>query len=157
ELGVSAVWLRALLPQSSLVPGLNYHVLAPNLHPEFQRHRTEALAAIAASTVPVQAEPEMWEADIFSGPLRDEVERNPPALISRDEALKSRDLRHRNHDLYTSDKQALRGRPVAGGAFTTVRRHEDGIYLGTREAQWSYALSVPLSWPDDLPPSAGVV
>jgi Radical SAM superfamily len=157
ELGVSGVWLRALLPQSSLVSGLNYHVLAPNLHPEFRRHKAEALAAIAASEVPVQAEPEMWDADIFSGPLKEEVARNPPPLIPREEALRDRDLRQRNRDLYGAEKRALRGQALDVSGHSTVKRYEDGIYIGTPAAQWSCALSTALAWPADLPPSAGEV
>jgi hypothetical protein len=157
QLGVAAIWLRALLPQSSLVHGLNYHVLSPNLHPEFERHKAEALAAIAASEVPVNAEPEMWDADVLAGPLRDEVARNPPKFISREEALRDRDLRRRNHDLYTSERNVLRGRALDASEHSNVAKRDDGLYVGTPEAQWSYALTVPLTWPDDLPPSGGEV
>lgn len=156
ELGVSGIWLRALLPQSSLVSGLNYHVLAPNLHPEFARHKAEALKAIAESEVAVQAEPAMWDADILSGPLQEEIARNPPRFIPREEALRDRDLRHRNRELYAGGNR-LRGQALDVSAHTTVKRYEEGIRLATPAAQWSYAATIPLEWPTDLPPSAGVV
>src|SRR5439155_25079204 len=60
RLGVSEIWFRSLLPQGNLIPGLNYHMVPPYLHPDFERLRRDAVAAIQASQVPVQADPALW-------------------------------------------------------------------------------------------------
>jgi MoaA/NifB/PqqE/SkfB family radical SAM enzyme len=66
RLGADKVHLRTLMP--GLNPpraGLDYHRLAPYLHPEFERLRDDAIAAIACSSLPVRAEPEAWSRPLF--------------------------------------------------------------------------------------------
>jgi MoaA/NifB/PqqE/SkfB family radical SAM enzyme len=79
RLGVTGVWLRTLLPQAGLLPGLNYHLLAPYLHPEFYRLRQEAREAIAASRVPVQADPDVWQNKLFSPQVEELIKHQSPA------------------------------------------------------------------------------
>jgi len=61
RLGITTIRLGTLLPQAGLLPGLNYHLLPPYLHPEFDRLRQSAVAAIRDSQIPVVAEPRSWE------------------------------------------------------------------------------------------------
>jgi pyruvate-formate lyase-activating enzyme len=150
ELGVEGVWLRSLLPQSTLIPGLNYHVLAPNLHPEFERHRAEAVAAIRESKVEVQAEPHMWGQEVLTGPLKAEVISNPPELVSRENALKDRELRRRNEGDYDAERLIRRGRAADSSKYSRVDWFPDGARVQTAAQPWSYALTAPVTWPDDI-------
>ena len=156
-LGVTGVWLRSLLPQSSLVSGLNYHVLAPNLHPEFERHRAAAVAAIAASTIDVQAEPHMWGREVLTESLKAEVEANPPAFVTREQALGSKDLRHRVNDIYSKESLSRRGGSLDRKQYSNVTWYDDGIYAGTPAAAWSYAFSMPVPLPETGEPADGQV
>jgi pyruvate-formate lyase-activating enzyme len=65
ELGIDYLFFRTLKPQQELPLGLNYHRLPPYLHPEFQRLREQAVAAIAAARIAVLASPETWSTPIF--------------------------------------------------------------------------------------------
>src|ERR1051326_7738942 len=54
RLGVTEIWLRSLLPQRGLIPGLNLHEVPPYLHPDFEALRQAAVDAIRTSGVRVQ-------------------------------------------------------------------------------------------------------
>jgi MoaA/NifB/PqqE/SkfB family radical SAM enzyme len=125
RLGVTAVWLRTLLPQAGPLTGLNYHVLAPYLHPEFQHLRQQAREAIAASRVPVQADPDVWQNRLFSPQTEELIEISPPTMISRDEAVRMRDVRDTAARLY--DVPVTKGRPLAPGSPGATDSLEDGL------------------------------
>ncbi|HEX5271588.1 MAG TPA: radical SAM protein [Gemmataceae bacterium] len=90
ELNVDSVWLRTLLPtqdpRGSGLEGLNYHTLPAYLNPDFEEARAEAVAAIAASRVPVVAEPDSWSVPTFPEAVAERIRLDPPRLISKDEA-----------------------------------------------------------------------
>jgi len=111
DLKVTSIVLRSLLPQSSLPIGLNYQLLPPYDHPDFDALRRSAVDAIADSVVPVQADPAIWSQPIFPAELADQIKSNPPRILPREEALRDRTLRHRGHHLYTQDPGQFRGRP----------------------------------------------
>ena len=125
RLGVTAVWLRTLLPQSRLLPGLNYHVLAPYLHPEFYRLREEAREAIEASHVPVHADPDVWQNKLFSPQVEELINISPPAMVSREEGLRLREVRTAAARLY--DMPVTKGWPLSPGAHGNVDPLEDGL------------------------------
>jgi hypothetical protein len=88
RLDVTAVWLRTLLPQSGLLQGLNYHLLPPYEHPEFEKLRERALAAIQESKVKVVADVPSWSAPIFPLEVVHKIRTSPPIVISKAEAKK---------------------------------------------------------------------
>jgi hypothetical protein len=151
RLGVSEIWLRSLLPQAGLIPGLNYHQVPPYMHPEFERLRRSAVAAIKASRVAVQADPGVWGQKIFSETLEQQILIKPPPTISREEALRDRDLRHRNEFLYHQDKGIFRGRPLDSGATSEVRWAGGRLAVLTPQGSGAYAASVPVRYPDEGP------
>ncbi|MDD1778239.1 MAG: radical SAM protein, partial [Candidatus Helarchaeota archaeon] len=67
DIGIDHIFIRTLAPRNNLsdIIGLNYHLLPPYLHPDFEKLRKEALAAINESKVPVLASPESWDKPIF--------------------------------------------------------------------------------------------
>ena len=107
DIGVRSIYLRTLLPQPHLIDGLNYHLLPPYLHPDFERLRTSAIDAINASAVQVHAEPATWSSPIFPVTLTEKIKETPPLVISRADALRT-DARSRNEIAYVSVRQ-LRG------------------------------------------------
>lgn len=144
ELGVAEIWIRSLLPQGSLIPGLNYHLLSPTLDPDFEQHRAEAIEVIAASRVPVQADPSAWSGEILPQALRDQIGRNPPPIIGREEARRDRQLRDRNEHLYHGEKERFRGRRRNDlGAVVTLS--EDGVQFATPVPSFAYAFGLPIS------------
>jgi hypothetical protein len=104
-----SIYLRTLLPQPRPVEGLNYHLLPPYLHPDFERLQANALAAMSASAVPVHAEPTTWSTPVFPAPVADRISANPPAVIVRTDALRT-DPRARGEASYVTVRQ-LRGEP----------------------------------------------
>jgi MoaA/NifB/PqqE/SkfB family radical SAM enzyme len=149
SLGVTGIWLRSLLPQSNLISGLNYHLLPPSEHPEFERLRRAAVDAITASRVPVQADPAMWDKPIFSTTLEREIREKPPAIIPREQALRDRDLRRRNMYLYEQPKGTFRGQPVAGGTVSEVKWSNGRLHVVTPKSDGAYAASVNVTYPAD--------
>jgi hypothetical protein len=111
DIGATSIYLRTLLPQAQLVPGLNYHLLPPYLHPDFEMLRANAVAAIGASAVPVFAEPETWGSPIFPEAVRRQIERAPAVFISRADALRDRDTRALRERVYESHDRKLVGDP----------------------------------------------
>jgi hypothetical protein len=111
ELKVTSIVLRSLLPQSSLPLGLNYHLLPPYDYPDFEALRRSAVDAIADSAVSVQADPAIWSQPLFSADLAKRINRDPPIIVPRKEAMRDRALRHRVAHFYTQDPGEFRGRP----------------------------------------------
>ncbi|SEE10162.1 Radical SAM superfamily protein [Rhizobiales bacterium GAS188] len=144
ELGVTEIWLRSLLPQSSHVPGLNYHLLPPSAHPEFKTHQAAAIQAIAGSRVPVQADPNAWAMDVISPMLREEVRRNPPALIHREDALRDRKLRMQSAHLYKAERTALQGQR-RNDAGTIVSMSGGELHIATPAAPYSFAAEIAIT------------
>jgi pyruvate-formate lyase-activating enzyme len=112
ELDVTSVVLRSLLPSSYLPEGLNYHLLPPYDHPDFEALRRSAIDAIADSAVPVQADPAMWSQPIFPADFADRIKREPPIIVPREQALRDRALRRQADSFYNQDPGQLRGRPT---------------------------------------------
>ena len=112
EIKATSVYLRTLLPQGQLVPGLNYHVLPAYLHPDFDVLRTNATAAMKASAVPVYGEPETWASPIFPETLARQIEAAPPVFISRADALRDKEDRARVNAVYATGDSRHRGEPT---------------------------------------------
>jgi Radical SAM superfamily len=125
RLGVTGIWLRTLLPQSGLLAGLNYHVLAPYLHPEFPRLLEQAREAIAASRMPVQADPDVWKNKLFSPQTEELIGIHPPPMVSREEALRQTEVRSKAARLY--DMPVTKGLPLAPGSRGVIDPLEDGL------------------------------
>jgi hypothetical protein len=113
DLRVDRIYLRTLMPQTSLPMGLNYHLLPPKLHPEFATHADRAVAAIAKSRVPVEAQPETWASDTIPQTLRDAVDRSPPPITQRSDAIKNKSIRTKHQmEQSTRVKQGIFGRKI---------------------------------------------
>jgi hypothetical protein len=110
-IGATSMYLRTLLPQGDLVGGLNYHELPPYLHPDFQRLRANAIAAMKASAVPVYGEPETWSSPVFPEALTERIHASPPVLVSRADAMRDAETRARGAAVYEVTLHGLRGRP----------------------------------------------
>jgi hypothetical protein len=111
EIGATSIYLRTLLPQDDLVAGLNYHQLPPYLHPDFNTHRANAVAAIKESAIPVYGEPETWSNPVFPDALARRIEAASPPLISRADAVRDKDARMRGEIAYGVSVRRFRGEP----------------------------------------------
>ena len=149
RLGVGEIWLRSLLPQANLVAGLNYHILPPYLHPDFERLRRSAVAAIRASQVGVQADPAIWGQPLFSEAMEQRIQLNPPPTVSRETALRDRNLRHRNEFLYHQETGIFRGQPLEDGATSEVKWISGQLHVVTPKGSGAYAASVAVTHPGD--------
>jgi pyruvate-formate lyase-activating enzyme len=87
SLGVDKIQLKTLAGAGGIVPGLNYHLLPPYRHPDYPRHKAEAVAAIAASPVLVTADPASWDTKVFPEEVERRFAADPPRVVSRREAL----------------------------------------------------------------------
>jgi sulfatase maturation enzyme AslB (radical SAM superfamily) len=116
KIGATSMYLRTLLPQGRLVSGLNYHLLPAYLHPDFEAHRANAVAAINASPVPVTAEPATWSSPVFPDMLTKQIAVAPPALIARDQVVRDKDSRVSRDAYYLSADQIMRGERSADPA-----------------------------------------
>lgn len=125
--------------------GLNYHLLPPYHHPEFEILREAAVEAIAASQVPVQADPAMWGQPIFAGTLERRIIEHPPAVMSREQALRDHALRRGTAHLYEQPKAAVHGQPAADEAFSKVRWAAGRLEVVTPESDGAYAASVDIA------------
>ena len=131
-IGATSMYLRTLLPQGRLVSGLNYHLLPPYLHPDFEAHRANAVAAIKTSRVPVNADPATWSSPVFPDSLRRDIETAPPAFISRDEVVRDKDARVGRDIYYLSADRIMRGERSAD---PTLADHlQDGTNPLNRDA-----------------------
>jgi pyruvate-formate lyase-activating enzyme len=98
-LRVTRVYLRTLMPHSGdqvASGGLNYHLLSPNLAPEFAFHMEQALNAIEKSSIPVETQPDTWSTDALSPKLRSLADEGKIPFVRREDAVKNRDLRPRH-------------------------------------------------------------
>jgi hypothetical protein len=112
EIGATSAYLRTLLPQGQLIPGLNYHVLPPYLHPDFEALRANAIAAMKASAIPVHGEPETWASPIFPEALTRQIDAVAPVFTSRGDALRDKEDRARANAVYETGEQKHRGEPT---------------------------------------------
>lgn len=144
RLGVSAVWLRSLLPQSDLIEGLNYHTLSPALHPDYERLMGEARAAIAEARIAVHADPDDWGQPVLPEGVRGRIALSPPRIVERAETLKNRDLRRRSGDLYRRPAQDRRGRLLTSEEQTHIDWLAGGARIRCANKPWSFALATPL-------------
>ena len=135
RLGVTAIWLRTLLPQAGPLPGLNYHELPPYLHPEFERCREQARAAIAGSRVPVQADPAVWQNRIFSPQTEELIRIKPPQTIPREQAVRQITIREQAARLY--DMPVTKGRPLPPGDRGCLDPLEDGLNPLNRQPRFA--------------------
>jgi sulfatase maturation enzyme AslB (radical SAM superfamily) len=87
QLGVDNIFLRTLRPQEKLIPGLDYHRLPVYLHPEFEKLKAAAIAAIQKSKIAIVAAPETWSTPIFPDELEPKLKLLPNT--SREERLRS--------------------------------------------------------------------
>jgi len=69
------------------------HELPAYLHPDFERLRAYAIAAMQASAVPVHGEPETWSSPIFPEELAQRMAASVPVFISRADAIRDVDAR----------------------------------------------------------------
>ena len=149
SLGVTEIVLRSLLPQAGLVDGLNYHLLPPYDHPDFEKLRSAAAEAIAASVVPVQADPAVWAKPIFSNKLEQQIKDTRPAFVSREEALRNRDIRRRSAHLYDQPKGAFRGQPIAANDFAEAKWGNGRLSVVTPQSDGAYVASLDIAVPVD--------
>jgi len=149
SLGVSEILLRSLLPQGGLVDGLNYHLLPPYDHPDFERLRAAAVEAIAASVVPVQADPAVWGKPIFSGKLAEQIKGAPPLFVSREDALRDRDLRRRTAHLYEQANGVFRGQSIPTSDFAEVKWSDGRLCVVTPQSDGGYAATIDIAVPAD--------
>jgi len=119
-LGVDKIQLKTLAGAGGIVPGLNYELLPPFRHPDYSRHKAEALAAIAASPVPVTADPTSWDTKVFPEEVERRLAAVPPRVISRREALADPVVRAHY------DAQDKHGAPTRG-EFIAAIDDRDGV------------------------------
>jgi MoaA/NifB/PqqE/SkfB family radical SAM enzyme len=103
-LEVDEIQLKTLAGAGGVVVGLNYHELPPYDHPDYERHKGEALRAIAASTVPVTADPESWDTRVFPAEVEAAFKADPPPSRSRAEVLRDPAVRQ----YYASQEKLLK-------------------------------------------------
>jgi MoaA/NifB/PqqE/SkfB family radical SAM enzyme len=106
DLGVDKIYLRTLMTASTNIgpdgevtyeiPGLNYHLLPPKLHPDFEHHAERAREAVRTSAVEVETQPETWHLDALSPASRAAVEKKPLPFIERSAALLDKSVREAN-------------------------------------------------------------
>jgi MoaA/NifB/PqqE/SkfB family radical SAM enzyme len=113
EIKAATIYVRTLLPQPGPVAGLNYHVLPPYLHPDFEGLRANARAAIAASAVPVIGDPDTWSSPIFPADVARRIDAAPPVFISRSDVIRDREARAKSSDYYESAGRTFRGERTA--------------------------------------------
>lgn len=116
DLRVTRFYLRTLAPLNGVSqPGLNYHLLPPYRHPDFDRFHDETVEALRQSRVPYEAYPETWRASVLSERLSPEQERALP-VTPRAEAMNDPVVRQ-----HYRDPENLRG----GGAFLATPASDD--------------------------------
>ena len=108
-IGATTIRLRTLLPQPDVIEGLNYHDLPPYMHPDFERLRSNAIAAMRDSAVPVQGEPDTWSVPIFPEPVAQRLASSAPVFISRGDALRDAAMRASRSTVYWATVRPARG------------------------------------------------
>lgn len=109
KLRVTQIVIRSLLPQAHLIPGLNYHLLPPYEHPDFDKLRRNAFAARYHSSVPVEIDPGSWSNPIFTPEVASYIAASPPDIVERSQALRDRESRTRNDHLYATPARSFLG------------------------------------------------
>jgi len=117
DIGATSIYLRTLLPQDALVPGLNYHLLPAYLHPDFEKLRANAIAAMKASSIPVHGEPDTWGSPVFPEKLTVDIASHPPVFISRAGAVRNKEARALRDLAYQGSPLKSRGEPNAAPEF----------------------------------------
>jgi sulfatase maturation enzyme AslB (radical SAM superfamily) len=113
EIKATSIYVRTLLPQPGPVSGLNYHVLPPYLHPDFEKLRANAAAAIKGSVVPVIGDPDTWGNPVFPTDVSRRLDAAPPVFISRADVIRDSEARAHRAEYYASAGRTLRGEPSA--------------------------------------------
>jgi sulfatase maturation enzyme AslB (radical SAM superfamily) len=108
-IGATSIFLRTLLPQPDAIQGLNYHDLPPYLHPDFERLRSNAIAAMSGSAVPVHGEPDTWSVPIFPEPVAQRMASSPLVFVSRGDALRDAGTRASRSTAYWGTLRPARG------------------------------------------------
>ncbi|MCZ6799299.1 MAG: radical SAM/SPASM domain-containing protein [Nitrospirae bacterium] len=93
RLRVNNIQIKTLAGVGGEIPGLNYHELPPYLHPDFQALKQRAVDAINKSSVSVQSDTVSWEIPVFSGEMEEKIRFAPLISISREEAIRSKEVR----------------------------------------------------------------
>jgi pyruvate-formate lyase-activating enzyme len=102
RLGVDWAYIRTLAPNSGPIKGLNYHLLPPYRHPQFEMFCTEIRRAIRQSTVPIRAEPDNWAVPVMPEETLQQFEQRTPQVISRAQAIRDTRIKRRvskEHDV----------------------------------------------------------
>jgi pyruvate-formate lyase-activating enzyme len=92
-LNVDEIQLKTLAGAQGRIVGLNYHDLPPYGHPAYAAHKEAALTAIAASPVPVTADPDSWDTRVFPSDVEAAFAAAPPPHLERADALSDRSVR----------------------------------------------------------------
>ena len=124
RLGVNNIYLRTLSPISSPAIGLNYHVLPPYVHPEFEKHAQEAKRAMAESKATIVTDIGSWSAPVMSQGLANLVQLQPPHAVERKDALRDRSVR----EAYARFYDDVRG---SGQPLSEPERNADFFEDGT--------------------------
>lgn len=110
NLRVNRMSIYTLQPLHAPMDGLNYHLLPPYLHPEFETHIAVLRQTIADSDIPVQHDAASWRVPVLSKQLSETLTANPPKIYSRREALADPDIRRQNEAVTQTEKGA--GQPL---------------------------------------------
>lgn len=94
DIGASTIYLRTLVTEPILSPGLNYHLLAPKFNEQFEKYKKETLAQIKKSKVRVEAQPETWGEDCVTRDLRKQINKISPPYQERKSALRNASIRN---------------------------------------------------------------
>ena len=122
-MGVNNIYLRTLSNVSSPAVGLNYHLLPPYLHPDFEKHVQDAEEAIAESKANVITDVASWSTPVLPQGLTQINQMRPPVVMERKDALKSREVRDTYARFYEDVKGT--GQPLSE-AERDVDISEDG-------------------------------
>jgi MoaA/NifB/PqqE/SkfB family radical SAM enzyme len=121
SLRVTRFYLRTLAPLNGTTqPGLNYHLLPPYRHPDFDRLYAETVEALRHSQVKFEAFPETWRANVLSERLSPEQEQSLP-VIGRSGAMNDPAVR-----AHYRDPKDMHGR----GAFLSTSASDDANPFG---------------------------
>jgi len=110
KLGVNNIYLRTLSNVSSPAIGLNYHLLPPYLHSEFEKHAEEAKQAMAESRANIVTDVASWGAPVLSQGLANLVQLQPPSVVERKDALRDPSVREAYARFYDDVRGA--GQPL---------------------------------------------
>lgn len=108
ELRVNRLYVRTLAPQAGLGAGLNYHVLPPYLHPDFEAHVAAGQAAAASSTVPIIGDFASLRMPVFPADVERTIRETPPPVIPISQIIRDQSLRPSPK----AERVLLKGRPL---------------------------------------------